>query len=94
MIIPIKPKEWQTASVQLGTQNCRIYTRQRMFGLHFDLYVDDKPIVLGVLCLNNVKLINDPRSNFLGDLYFTDTQGNSDPHYDGLGDRYVLNYVQ
>lgn len=60
--------------------------------LFLDLYLNDSLIVGGVLCLNNVGIVRNPYFGFVGDLSFTDTQGNEDPQVSGLGNRWQLCY--
>ncbi|HEY6019613.1 MAG TPA: hypothetical protein VIY48_06855 [Candidatus Paceibacterota bacterium] len=62
--------------------------------LFIDVAVDNVPIVSCVPCLNLQRVINADYLGFVGDLRFNDTQGTNDPTYDGLGTRYVLNYLE
>lgn len=80
----------QTLNVQLGNQACRINIRQRRTGLFVDLYLQDTPIFLGVKALDRCKLVRDAYLDFTGDLFFVDTQGESDPDYTGLADRFIF----
>ena len=61
--------------------------------VYFDLYVSNVLIVAGVACLNGVALVRSSYLGFVGDLAFYDTQGSSDPVYQGLGTRYQLVYL-
>lgn len=88
--IPLAAVPSQTTTVQLGTQSCRIDVRQRRTGLFFDLYVQDQPVVQGVKCLDRVQLVRNAYLDFVGELFFADTQGASDPAYGGLGARFIL----
>lgn len=88
--IPLIATPSQTLRVTLGAQSCQIDVFQKSTGLYLNLYVVDAPIVLGVLCLHNVRLVREAYLGFAGDLYFLDTQGTSDPDYTGLGGRFVL----
>ena len=90
MQIPLAAIPNQTLSIRLGDQSCRINLRQCSTGLYLDLLVNDAPIVQGVICRNLVKLVREPYLGFVGDLYFLDTQGASDPAYDGLARRFML----
>lgn len=60
--------------------------------IFLDLYLNDVLVLGGVLCLNNVGIVRNPYLGFVGDLSFTDVQGDEDPRYDGLGVRWLLNY--
>ena len=88
--IPLLVTPYQTLTVQLGRQSCRIAVRQRRTGLFVDLYVQDVPIVQGVKALDRVRIVRDAYRDFTGDLYFVDTQGTADPSFDGLGGRFLL----
>lgn len=90
LTIPLVATPSQVLTVQLGNQSCRISVRQRRTGLFVDLYVQDRPIVLGVKALDRTKLVREDYLDFIGDLFFVDTQGKSDPSYDGLAARYVF----
>lgn len=85
--IPLQAVPSQTLTVTLGGQPCRIDVRQAATGLFLSLFVNEQPVATGRLCLNLVRLI---RRGFTGDLFFADTQGASDPTWDGLDGRYVL----
>lgn len=91
-IIPITAVPAQNFTVQLGDQNCAISISQKNTGLFFDLTVNNKPCVNSVICLNLVGLVREAYYGFTGQLAFWDTQGTSDPTYDGLGTRYLLVY--
>ena len=93
-VIPLLPVPSQVLNVQLGEQLCRIRIYARRYGLFCDLYVNDTLIIGGVLCLNLVKIVRSAYLGFEGDLAFNDTQGNSDPIYTGLGDRFVLLWLE
>lgn len=89
-VIPLLAVPSQTLTVLLGAQPCRVNVYQKSTGLYVDLYVNDAPIVTGALALNNNLIVRDAYHGFAGDLIFYDTQGISDPTYDGLGARFVL----
>ncbi|WP_102781316.1 phage baseplate plug family protein [Klebsiella variicola] len=83
----------QTFTVDLGGQSCQIRIVQRSTGIYMDLYVNNAPVVQGVLCINCVKLVRYSYLGFSGDLVIVDTQGETDPFYDELGSRYRLYYL-
>ena len=89
-IIPLVVAPSQTLNVQLGDQPCRLNIRQRRTGLFVDLFVQDVAVFLGVKALDRNKLVRDAYLDFIGDLYFVDTQGTNEPTYDGLNGRYLL----
>ena len=86
--IPLKAVASQVMSVQLGGQLCTIAVYQKSTGLYADLSVSDAPVVTGVVCEDRNPLVRGVYLGFVGDLYFVDTQGTTDPQYLGLADRY------
>ena len=91
-ILPLSAVPSQTFSVQLNNQNCLINLYQKSTGLYFDLFINNSPVIQSMLCLNEVGLVRESYLGFVGQLVFVDTQGSSDPTYDGLGSRYLLTY--
>ncbi|XKM12652.1 hypothetical protein RCS94_06395 [Orbaceae bacterium ac157xtp] len=94
LAISTEKKKEQSFKVNLNGQHCMISLSQKDTGLYLSLHVDEKPVVLNVLCLNTVKLIRYKYLGFLGDLFFYDTQGDDKPSYDGLNDRFLLYYKE
>lgn len=90
VIVPVAAVASQVLAVTLGAQPCRIDVYQKSTGLYLDLYVADRPVVVGVLCRDRNVVVIDAYRGFTGDLTFYDTQGTSDPFYTGLGTRYQL----
>lgn len=88
--IPLIAAPSQVLNVQLSLQACRIAVYQKRTGLYLDLFVNDVPIVVGVLCRDRTFLIRNAYLGFTGDLLFVDAQGASDPDYTGLGSRFAL----
>jgi hypothetical protein len=91
--IVIKNIPSQTFSTNLGGQACVISIYQKSTGLFIDVASNNVQLVSGVICRDRIKLIRYPYLKFTGDLVFVDTQGLQDPTYDGLGDRYILVYL-
>ncbi len=91
-VVPLLATPAQTFTASLGEQRTRANIYQKAFGMFVDLYVNDVLIIGGVKAHNLTKIVRDAYLGFIGELYFFDTQGNSDPTYDGLGGRYVLIY--
>lgn len=89
-IIPLVPVPSQTLVVQLGAQSCGLNVRTRANGLFVDLYIAGQLTVTGMFALNLTKMVRSKYLGLVGDLYFYDTIGKSDPTYDGLGSRYLL----
>lgn len=91
--IQINPVAVQKLRVVLDGQNVQIYLRKKPQGLFADVNAGGVDIVTGVLALDGVALIPRNYAGFSGNLFFLDTQGNSDPDADGLGLRFVLVYA-
>lgn len=94
LVVPLQAVPSQAVAVTLGGQACKISVYQRRTGLYLDLFVTDAPIQTGVLCLNANKIVRSAYLGFIGDLAFFDTLGLDDPDYSGLGDRFVLIYLE
>lgn len=88
--IPLIVAPSQSMSVQLGGQSCRIAVYQKTTGLYVDLYVSDRLIISGVTAENNNRIVRSIYLGFMGDMYFTDTQGASDPDYTGFDGRFLF----
>jgi len=91
--IPLNAVASQSFTVQLNGQNCVINLYQKSTGLYFDLTVNGNQCVQTMICLNLVNLVRNVYQGFIGNLFFYDTQGTTDPVYTGLGSRYILVYV-
>lgn len=72
----------------------KLYTRR--YGMFIDVYVNAELEIGAVVCQNLNRIIRsdylNKAVNFAGDFIFKDTQGSSDPVYQGLGTRFVLLY--
>jgi Concanavalin A-like lectin/glucanases superfamily/SPRY domain len=62
--------------------------------LYLDLFVNDAPVITGVVCQNLNRLVRLSYLGFSGDLMWQDTHGTNDPTSPGLGTRYQLCYVE
>ena len=93
-IIPLTATPAQTLIVVLGNQLCQIDVYQKFFGLFINLSVAGVLVIGGVVCENLNRIVRSTYLGFVGDLCFIDTQGSDDPDYVGLGDRYVLAYLE
>lgn len=91
--IPLQPIPNQTMQVQINNQPCTIDIYQLDYGLFVDLHVGATLIIGGVIALNRTLIVRSLYLGFDGDLVFDDTQGNDDPVYTGLGDRFQLLYL-
>lgn len=92
--VPLSPVPSQKPTTLLGAQNCQIKVYQKTTGVYLDLYVNNAPIVTGVIARDRVLIVRQAYLGFVGDLSFFDTQGVADPTYDGLGARYQLVYLE
>lgn len=91
--IPLQAVPSQSLSVVLSSQNCQINIYQKTTGVYLDLFMDNAPIVTTKLCRDRVRLVRQEYLGFIGDLAVVDTQGKSDPSYEGLGSRFALVYL-
>jgi hypothetical protein len=92
LLIPLEPTPAQTLTIALAGQNVRLIVSQKAFGLFVDVFVNDALVIGGVLARNLARIVRGKYLGFVGDIYFYDTQGMSDPAYAGLGSRYTLLY--
>lgn len=90
--IPLSPHPNQSFDVALNGQYCTITLLHRTTGLFFGLAVNGKKIADCVHCQHNQPMIYQDYRGFIGSIRFIDTQGTSNPTWDGLGTRYELRY--
>lgn len=94
--VPLSGVPSQNLRITLNGQACQISvyteTASGVQSLYIDLSVNNIAVLTGVICLDRVLIVRESYFGFLGDLSFVDTQGTSDPTYDGLGSRYQLVY--
>lgn len=106
LIIPTIAVPAQTFTCILANQAVRIDIAQKgglkpeahplapLTNMFASVYVNDSPIVSGVICQDRNRLVRDAYFGFVGDLMFLDTQGRDDPYYTGLGTRWLLAYLE
>lgn len=91
--IPLIVQPTQTLTITLNSQVCRIDLRTMDTGLFFTIATIASGVTTVLvslrLCLDRTHLV---LRDFVGDIYFYDTQGASDPVYTGFADRYWLIY--
>ncbi|MFP1728036.1 phage baseplate plug protein [Lonsdalea quercina] len=92
-VVSLENKKSQSLIVTLGGQSCLIRLIQRSSFLYMDLTVNDEPVIQGVPCLYGNKIVRYDYLGFKGDLFFLDNEGNSDPSWNGLADRFPLYYI-
>ena len=91
--VPLQPVPSQSTKVVLGGQNCQILVYQKPQGVFVDINADGVDISVGTIARDAVPLVSREYAGFSGNLLFIDSQGNADPSYDGLGDRFALVYL-
>lgn len=81
----------QSIKVELDGKDCNLTFITRDGKLYLDEFsVNGINIINGIVCLNGNNLLS--LSKFKGKLYFKDTQGDEDPYFSGLNDRWLLFY--
>lgn len=92
--ITIQPVPSQTLSVVLAEQNVSIKLYQKKdCGVFIDVALNGSYVASGQIVRDIVPLIPSDYLGFVGNLMFIDTQGNLDPDYSGMGDRWQLIYL-
>ncbi len=91
--IPLQSVPNQTTQVVLANQSCQINVYQAPTALFIDVYVNDAPIRVGMICQDRNRIVRRLYLGFVGDFIFVDTQGTIDPVYTGLGSRFFLIYL-
>ena len=91
--IPLQPTPSQQVTTLVGGQYVQIDVMQKSTGLFANIYRDNAIVIAGVICQDRNPLVRSAYLGFVGDLMFVDTDGFSDPTYDGLGSRYMLVYL-
>lgn len=91
--VPLQPVPSQSTKVVLGGQNCQLLIYQKPQGIFVDVNADGVDIVTGVIARDIVPIVCRTYTGFIGNLLFIDTQGSSDPSYEGLGSRFSLVYL-
>lgn len=93
--VPLAATPNQTLAIVLADQECQIALRQNGSNMYFDLTVNNISIVRTRICRNKQLLLLDAKyRGFVGDFIFKDSQGDTQPFYDGLDSRYFLYYVE
>ena len=94
LYIPVQPIPNQTLQIGLGGQTTTLNVYQQAYGLYMDVLIGTNPIVQGIICLNYDLIIRNTYFGYIGDFFFYDTQGTSDPVYTGLSSRWFLVYLE
>jgi hypothetical protein len=97
MIVPLIAVPSQNVKTVLANQIVEVSVYQVRYGMFIDISIAGALEIGGVVCQNGNRIIRSAYLNigaaFSGDFAFFDTQGTSDPTYDGLGTRYQLFYI-
>lgn len=94
LIVPVQAVPNQTFAILLANQACQITLSTRLNGLFMDLVVGNVPVRNGVICQDRNPILRFSYLGFIGDFWFLDSQGTSDPVYTGLGSRYLFEYLE
>lgn len=92
-VISLESKKSQSLNLSLSGQDCLIRLIQRESGLYMDLTVNGNPIMQGVPCLYANRVVRYSYLGFQGDLFFLDNEGQSDPSWSSLAERFPLYYI-
>lgn len=91
--IPLQAIPAQAFSVSLNGQSCQMSLYQKRDLFYIDIAMGTQIVRQGRMVRNATRLVRYAYLGFVGDLVMFDTQGESDPTYDGLGSRYQLYYL-
>ncbi|CFQ73960.1 hypothetical protein N4227_12985 [Yersinia enterocolitica] len=92
-VITLENKKSQSIFITLEGQSCLIRLIQRDSSIYMDLTVNGDPILQGIPCLYANKIVRYKYLGFRGDLFFLDNEGQSDPQWNGLADRFPLYFI-
>ena len=92
-VIPLQPVPNQVLQVQLSGQAVELHVYQSTFAMFVDVYSGVNLVKGGQIAQNLNRIVRQAYHGFSGDMVFLDTQGNQDPLYWGLGDRWQLLYA-
>lgn len=92
--IPLEQVPNQSFSIEIEGKQCDFDFITMGLYLYMNLTIAGEKEIEGMICLNKCKLNQYKTIALKGSLYFEDTQGNLDPIYYGLNDRWILNYEE
>lgn len=92
LAIPVAATPSQTLSVLLAGQDVRLNIYQKTTGLYVDVILAGETLVSAAIARDRVPIIRHGYLGFIGDIFFKDLLGASDPSYSGLGTQFVLGY--
>lgn len=91
-LIPIDKQPNQKFNIRLEDKDVELEFITRGLFMYANINVQKEPLINGVICLNSVNLNQYSNTKLKGKIYFKDTQGEDDPVYSGLNDRWILIY--
>lgn len=91
--IPLQSIPSQIVRCVLDGQNVQLFLYQKDQGLFVDVQSSGVTVVSGVIALDITPFVCIQYRGFLGNLMFVDTQGNEDPNFLGLSERFALVYL-
>lgn len=94
LTVPLAQVPAQSLQIKLGDQQCEITIVEKFAGgVFLSLKANSVQILTNMVCRDRVVLCRYDYLPFVGQLFFVDTQGTSDPTYTGFGTRFKLGYV-
>jgi hypothetical protein len=91
LIVPLIPAPVQTTSLLLNGARVKLNVYYKYTGLFIDVFINDAPLLYGILCQYNNPIIRDTYLGFPGELVWIDTFGTqADPTYQGIGGQFCL----
>lgn len=91
--IPMTANPNQTVTFNVANQPTRLNVWDRGGRLFMDVLKNDAVVLSGVSCLHADRIIRNSYFGYTGDFAWFDTQGKSDPTFDGIGKRFFLAYL-
>lgn len=91
-IIPLEAIPNQSFSIEIEEKTCDFEFITRGAYIYMNLKIDNEDVLNGVICYSGTNLNLYDTTGLKGKIYFKDTQGNLDPVYYGLNDRWLLIY--
>lgn len=90
--IPLSPIPYQTVSIVINGQNYSVIVRQLGSALFSSVFIDGEVVAENVLARAGGRLIPWAQTKAHTQLFWQDFQGNDNPHYKGLSDRWLICY--
>ena len=93
-VVPTDKEPNQTFLINIEGKRVYITLLTRGQYIYASIKIEEEEKLNGIVCLNKTNILQYNTAGLKGKLYFEDTQGNSDPIYFGLNDRWVLYYEE